>query len=312
MDEQGASGETPRAEHISEQETSHVMIRAEMRALKLVVGGAIALVIAAFIWQANSPKARCTWDLSSDRKLTIWQYTDADNTTELKLTGKNLDLNIASIALPNGEHVEAANVAPLEVNDELLGILMRPRVISLKSKQDQDTHLSLPKAVLPQILAGVINVRTGVIWNGKGSSETSKGSDLRSQFFDSVESDESTWPKAFAGIGYVHLDGKSATADFLASLDKFPDLKELSIEEGTLKADAIVSIGKLPRLQKVWLDYIDFDEESLRALASLSNVDFIRLHESDVKKVSGGDAILEELRNTLPKARILVVNESSD
>jgi len=297
---------------MSEQETSRVMGPREMRAHNIVLGGAIALVVAVIVWQANSPKARRTWELSSGRKLNVLQYADAENTTKLKLTGKNLDLEIASIALPNGEHVEVTNVAPLEVNDELLGIFMRPRVIWLGSKQDHNTHLSLPKAVLPQLLAGVINMRTGAVWNGKGSRGTSESDDLRSQFIDKVESDESAWPKAFAGIDYVHLEGKAASADFLASLGMFTDLKELSIEEGPLTVDAIVSIGKLPSLQKLWLDYIDFDAESLRALASLSNVDFIRLRDSDVKKVSSADAILDDLRKALPKTRILVIDEYSD
>jgi hypothetical protein len=51
-----------------------------------------------------------------------------------------------------------------------------------------------------------------------------------------------------------------------------------------------------------------FDAETLRALSRLDNLSFLRVNEFDVKDVPRSDAILDELRRSMPNTRILVAD----
>jgi hypothetical protein len=283
-----------------------------IRGSRLLIGCAIGSFIIAIFWVMGNSASQRVWNLQTGHKLVISQYTNQTDYAGLNLSGMNLNLQVKQIALPNGEHVDLSNIRPLEPNNKLVGILMRPRVIWTAPQAGGDSMLSLPMAVLSQTLVCVINAENGSVWKAAPGNTQILNDDLRAQFVNAVVSDKSKWPDLYAGIDYVDVDGKNATIDDIAGLDKFGDLTALSVSEGRPTIEFIDAISLLPNIRKLWLDYTDFDKDSLRALARLNKLDFIRLRDADVKNVSGSEAILNSIREALPNTKVLVVPKESD
>jgi hypothetical protein len=283
-----------------------------MRWSKFLISCAIGIIIVAIVWMIRSSASQRAWNLPTGHKLVISQYANEKNDTWLTLTGKNLNLEVKQIALPNGEHVDLSNIRPLELSNELVGVLMRPRVISIGSEVRGGSAFSLPEVVLSQTLVCVLNTKDGGVWKAVSGSTQIPNDDLRGQFVNAAVSDKSKWPDLYTGIDYVDVDGKNATTADIAGLEEFGDLTAISVSESHQTMEFIDEIALLPNIRKLWLSYMDFDTNSLKAVARLDKLTFIRLVEEDVKKVPDSEAILNSIREVLPKTEVLVVRKEYD
>lgn len=268
----------------------------------------VAALIGVALFAFYTPRAHRTWVLSSGGQLTIKQYSNEDKLTELEFTGPGLHLHVAGLTVSNGEKVDLPKFRVVEDNHGLVGVLMPTRVIYIGPETLKQAGDSLPKLVLSQTLSCVIDTSTGGNWKATLNGTTTTGDELRARFIDNVHSDEDKCSEVFAGHDFVDLNGKSATATLVRSLRSFADLDSLAIEEGDLPPAIIDALRSLPRLRKLWLTYMKFDAETLRALSRLDNLSLLRLSEFDVKDVPQSDVLLDELRRSMPNTRILVAD----